>query len=64
MDNQENQELQAKYDELVAASKDVYAESAAGGFVKKKEVNDKLNALKSPDRNKEVTKKESTNTAS
>lgn len=56
-ENPENQELQDKFDELIAASKDVYAESAAGGFQKKKETEVKV---KSPDRSaKEVTRKDS-----
>ena len=48
------------YDELIAASKDIYDESAAGGFQKKKDVNEKQSILKSPEKtNKEVSKKDS-----
>ena len=63
-DNPYNIALQDKYDDLIAYSKDVWAESAAGGFSKKKVEVDKPLGVKSPQRhatNKEVTKKDSNN---
>lgn len=57
-DNEENMALQAKYDELVVHSKDIYAESAAGGFQKKKDgaLDNKI-ALRSPDKTKKDSHK-------
>lgn len=50
-DNLYNIALQTRYDELIHFSKDIWAESAAGGFTKKKiDVNSKplLNTVDSP----------------
>lgn len=63
-DNEYNVALQDRYDELIYHSKDVWAESAAGGFSKKKIDPESKPMAKSPDRgasSKDVTKKESMN---
>ena len=50
-ENAENIALQARYDEMVAVSKDVYNESAAGGFSRKPiEIPKRELTVKSPDR--------------
>ena len=62
-DNEYNIGVQDRYDELIHFSKDVWAESAAGGFSKKKIDPDSKPLLhKPPDKQhslKEVTKKDS-----
>ena len=62
-DNEYNIQLQDKYDELIHYSKDVWAESAAGGFAKKKIDPDNKPPLKSPEKSKDLSKKESSNNA-
>lgn len=54
--------LQDRYDELIHYSKDVWAESAAGGFAKKKLDFENKPFIKSPEKQstmKEITKKDS-----
>ena len=59
-DNQYNIQLQNSYDELITGSKDVWAESAAGGFASKKRANetstDGKAFMKSPEKSKESKK--------
>ena len=67
-DNEYNIALQDRYDELINASRDVWAESAAGGFAKRKiDAETTKPVLKqSPEKShtmKEVTKKESSGNA-
>lgn len=57
--------LQDRYDELIHFSKDIWAESASGGFAKKKIDVENKPWLKSPDKHpssKEVSKKDSSMT--
>ena len=50
-ENAEHIALQAKYDEMIAVSKDVYNESAAGGFSRKPvEIPTRAVTVKSPER--------------
>lgn len=66
-DNPYNIELQDRYDEIIYYSKDIWSETAAGGFSKKKiEIDSSKPFNKSPEKHlgKEVTKKESTMGAS
>jgi len=62
-DNEYNIALQDRYDELIFHSKDIWAESAAGGFSKKKIEPESKPLTKSPEMklSKEVSKKESAN---
>lgn len=62
-DNLYNIALQDRYDELIYYSKDIWSETAAGGFSKKKiEIDSSKPFNKSPDKHtssKDVTKKDS-----
>jgi len=62
-DNEYTIALQDRYDELIHYSKDVWAESAAGGFAKKKLDFESRPFIKSPEKQstmKEIAKKDST----
>lgn len=63
-ENAENIALQARYDEMIAVSKDVYNESAAGGFSRKTTIETKREVhVKSPERGqttKELTSRTGT----
>lgn len=55
-DDEYNIALQDLYDELIHASRDVWAESAAGGFAKKKNDAEPKHLARSPDRHHGSTK--------
>ena len=62
-DNEYNVALQDRYDELIQASRDVWAESAAGGFARKKADPSNKSVYKSPETSKahmkEISRKDS-----
>ena len=63
LENAEHIALQARYDEMVAVSRDVYNESAAGGFSRKTTIETKREVhVKSPERGqtKELTSRTGT----